>query len=153
MHVCVFLCLNISSIVLASRRLARRHHSVNEGIKDDANRCRVAIMKHNCSFIRRFKCFVSASQFVPVVRRLLLQLYSAHAHPHLTCYVTCAILPSVIVLQAIVFVVFVESGPYHWWRLICSEYNETVWRSLVASLAICILLPHMHACTNQGGFG
>lgn len=97
-----------SSIVLASQRLARRHHSVNEGIKDDANRRRVAIMKHNYSFIRRFKCFVRASQFVLVVHRLLLQLHTAHAHPYLTCDVTCAILPSVITLQAIVFVVSVE---------------------------------------------
>lgn len=85
-----------------------------EGIKNDKNRCRVPIMKHNYSFIRRFKCFVRASQFVLVVHCLLLQLYAAHAHPYLTCYVTCAILPAVVILQAIVFVVFVErSGPYH----------------------------------------
>lgn len=72
-------------------------------------------MKHNYSLIRRFECFVKASQFVLVVHRLLLQLYTAHAHPHLTCGVTCTNLPSVIILHAIVLVVFVErSGPYPW---------------------------------------
>lgn len=55
------------------------------------------------------------------------QWYTAHAHPHLTCYGTCAILPLVIILQAIVFAVFVErSGPFHWWRFICSEHNESL---------------------------
>lgn len=62
---------------------------MSEGIKDDANRCRLAIMKHNYSFIRRCNCFVRASQFVLVVHRLLLPLHNAHAHPYLTCYVIC----------------------------------------------------------------
>lgn len=62
---------------------------MSKGIKDDANRCRLAIMKHNYSFIRRCNCFVRASQFVLVVRRLLLPLYNTHAHPYLTCYVIC----------------------------------------------------------------
>lgn len=87
---------------------------MKEGIKDDKNRYRASIMKHDYCFIRRLKCFVRASQFVLVVHRLLLQLYTAHAHPYLTCDGTCAILPAVVILQAIVFVVFVErSGPYH----------------------------------------
>lgn len=62
---------------------------MSKGIKDDANRCRLAIMKHNYSFIRRSNCFVKASQFVLVVRRLLLPLYNTHAHPYLTCCVIC----------------------------------------------------------------
>lgn len=82
---------------------------MSKGIKDDANRCRLAIMKHNYSFIRRCNCFVRASQFVLVVRRLLLPLYNAHAHPYLTCYVICDTPPpSVIILQVlrVVFIVF-----------------------------------------------
>lgn len=64
-----------------------------KGIKDDANRCRIAIMKHNYSFIRRCNCFVKASQFALVVHRLLLPLYDAHAHPYLTRYAICGIPP------------------------------------------------------------
>lgn len=83
---------------------------MSKGIKDDANRCRLAIMKRNYSFIRRCNCFVRASQFVLVVHRLLLPLYNTHAHPYLTCYVICDTLPSVIILQAwrVVFIVFME---------------------------------------------
>lgn len=65
-------------------------------------------MKHNYSLIRRCNCFVGASQFVLVVHRLLLPLSTAHAHPYLTCCVTCAILPSLIILPAIVSVVSVD---------------------------------------------
>lgn len=90
---CVITTVSIISIVWDSQRLASRHHSMSKGIKDDANRCRLAIMKHNYSFIRRCNCFVRASQFVLVVRRLLLPLYNAHAHPYLTCYVICGTLP------------------------------------------------------------
>jgi len=83
---------------------------MSEGRKDDANRCRLAIMKHNYSFIRRCNCFVRATQFVLVVRRLLLPLYNAHAHPYLTRCVICDTTPSVIIPRAwrVVFIVFME---------------------------------------------
>lgn len=83
---------------------------MSEGIKDDANRCRLAIMKHNYSFIRRCNCFVRASQFVLVVRRLLLPSYNADAHAYLTRFVICDTAPSVIIPPAlrVVFIVFME---------------------------------------------
>lgn len=83
---------------------------MSKGIKDDANRCRLAIMKHNYSFIRRCNCFVRASQFVLVVHRLLLPLYNAHAHPYLTCYVICDIPFSYYSasIESLVFIVFME---------------------------------------------
>lgn len=103
--VCIVVCacaittVSIISSVWSRQRLVSRHRSVSKEIKDDANRCRLAIMKHNYSFIRRCNCFVRASQFVLVVGRLLLPLYTMHAHPYLTF---CVMLhpPSVIVLQA-----------------------------------------------------
>lgn len=79
--------VSIISIVWASQRLASRHHLMSKRIKDDANRCRLATIKHNYGFIRRCNCFVRASQFVLVVHRLLLPLYNAHSHPYLTRYV------------------------------------------------------------------
>lgn len=127
---------SIISIVAASQRLVSRHYSMSKRIKDDANKCRLAIMKRNYGFIRRCNCFVSASRFVLVVRRLLLPLYNTHAHPYLTCGV---IWDTIVLLwlcerEELSFIVFIKwsSTGDGWFVVKCNEKAWWLWSVLLA---------------------
>lgn len=127
---------SIISIVAASQRLVSRHYSMSKRIKDDANKCRLAIMKRNYGFIRRCNCFVSASRFVLVVRRLLLPLYNTHAHPYLTCGV---IWDTIVLLwlcerEELSFIVFIKwsSTVDGWFVVKCNEKAWWLWSVLLA---------------------
>lgn len=129
---------------LSQSEVSARPHSMSKGMKDDANRCRLAIMKHNYSFIRRCNCFVRASQCVLVVRRLILPLYNAHAHPYLTRYVICDTPILLLFCELSLLSLWREVG-FRWWWLVCCEVQWGSLEALAVSVAIGILC-NTHRC-------